>query len=183
MANVPSVAVFPGTFDPLTHGHLDIIRRGARLFDRLVIGIGHNPQKQALFTGPERQAMLEQEVADLPSVEVRCYEGLTMEFVQSLGAKIILRGIRDTIDLHAELQAANTNLLVGDVETVFLMASDQHALTSSTLIKQIVELGGSDPKRLTRLVPPAVLDRLLETLGSRKKNPADTPPNFGAPGR
>ncbi|MCG3137882.1 MAG: Phosphopantetheine adenylyltransferase [Phycisphaerae bacterium] len=160
----PRMAVFPGSFDPFTYGHLDIIRRGARLFDRLVIGVGKNPDKPALFSANERVEMIRQETADITNVEVLPFEGLTFEFVLRLNAKVILRGIRDSVDLRSELQAANTNLMVGDVETVFLLTTDQHALTSSTLIKQVVELGGADRPSLSRIVPPAVLDRLLHKL-------------------
>ncbi len=156
------VAVFPGAFDPVTNGHLDIIRRATRLFNQIIVGVGHNPEKQELFSTQERVAMLRAELADVPSIEVQAYEGLTMEFVRSVGGRVILRGIRDALDLRSELQAANANLIVGGVETIFLMTSDQHALTSSTLIKQIVELGGHRAKELTRLVPDAVYRMLLE---------------------
>lgn len=159
------IAVFPGAFDPPTLGHLDIISRCAKLFPRVVVGVGHNPEKQALFSIAERVDMLSIELDAISNVEVQPYEGLTMEFVRSIDASVIVRGIRDSVDLRSELQAANTNLLVGDVETIFLMTSDQHALTSSTLIKQIVAIGGYEPSRLTRLVPPTVLERLLKKLG------------------
>ena len=155
-----SIAVYPGAFDPFTNGHLDIIRRGSRLFDKLVVAIGRNPTKSEVFSAQERVEMIEEVVRDLPGIQVDSYEGLTMEYVRKVGATYILRGIRDTADLRDELQAANTNLMVGDVETIFLMTSDQHALTSSSLIRQVVELGGYDPQRLARLVPPSVVARL-----------------------
>ena len=166
--NEPTIAVFPGAFDPVTNGHVDLIHRAAGLFDKLIVGVGHNPEKQVLFKAEERVAMLEAELRDLPEVQVRAYGGLTMEFVRSVGARVILRGIRDAIDLRTELLAANANLIVGGVETVFLMASDQHALTSSTLIKQIVELGGHGAKELTRLVPVEVYKRLLKKFPSER---------------
>ena len=156
------VAVFPGAFDPVTNGHLDIIRRATKLFDQIIVGVGRNPEKRELFSTQERVAMLRAELEDLPSIEVQAYEGLTMEFVRSVGGRVILRGIRDALDLRSELQAANANLIVGGVETIFLMTSDQYALTSSTLIKQIVELGGHGAKELTRLVPDGVYNMLLE---------------------
>lgn len=155
-----SVAAYPGVFDPFTNGHLDIIRRGSRLFDRLVVAIGRNPMKSEVFSAQERVEMIEEVVRDIPGIEVDSYEGLTMKYVRKIGATYILRGIRDTADLRDELQAANTNLMVGDVETIFLMTSDQHALTSSSLIRQVVELGGYDPQRLARLVPPSVVAHL-----------------------
>lgn len=163
----PIVAVFPGAFDPLTNGHLDIISRAQKLFDKLIVGVGQNPEKPEVFSSEERVAMIEDELHGLPNVTVVAYEGLTMEFVRAVGARAILRGIRDSVDLRAELQAANTNLLVGDVETVFLMTSDQHALTSSTLIKQVVDLGGHGTQRLNRLVPERVLEKLLKKLPPR----------------
>ncbi len=154
------VAIFPGTFDPITHGHLDIIGRAAKLVDRLIIGIGRNPEKACLLSAEERIELIGELVRKMDNVEVEAYDGLTFEFAVAKGAQIIIRGIRDSVDLRAELQAANTNLIVGEIETVFLMTSDQHALTSSSLIKQIVELGGYDLDRLTRLVPTAVAERL-----------------------
>lgn len=158
----PRIAVFPGAFDPITNGHVDIIRRAAGLFDEVIVAVGHNPEKAELFTPQERVEMVLANVDDVNNVRVQSYDGLTIDFVRSAGAKVILRGIRDSVDLRSELQAANTNLIVGDVETVFLMATDQHALTSSSLIKQIVSLGGYEPKRLARLVPANVAEMLRE---------------------
>ncbi|HEY3244164.1 MAG TPA: pantetheine-phosphate adenylyltransferase [Phycisphaerae bacterium] len=164
-----TVAVFPGSFDPITLGHVDIIRRAARLFKRVIVAVGRNPEKTSVFTPAERVEMIQELIADIPNAAVQAYKGLTMDFVRGVGAGVILRGIRDSVDLRDELEVANTNLLVGDVETVFLMTSDQHALTSSTLIKQIVEIGGYDPQRLARLVPPTVARRLEAKLRHRGK--------------
>ena len=157
-----TTAVFPGTFDPLTYGHLDIIKRGAGLFDRLIVAVGHNPDKRELFSTEERVEMIKTEIDKFNNVEVDTFEGLTIEYVRKTGAKVILRGIRDSIDLRGELQAANTNLILGDIETVFLLTTDQHALISSTLIKQIVDLGVDDRDRLTRLVPATVISKLIK---------------------
>ncbi|NOT00608.1 MAG: pantetheine-phosphate adenylyltransferase [Phycisphaerales bacterium] len=159
-----TIAVFPGTFDPVTIGHVDLIRRAAAIFPRVIVGVGENPTKTQMFSPEERVGMIRELLHDLPNVIVRSYTGLTMQFVKEVNGKVILRGIRDTVDLRDELQFANANLIVGDVETVFLMATDQHALTSSTLIKQIVELGGAHIERLSHLVPPAVLNRLKSRL-------------------
>ncbi|MFH0983139.1 MAG: pantetheine-phosphate adenylyltransferase [Planctomycetota bacterium] len=159
------LAVFPGTFDPVTLGHLDIIRRGAKIFGRVIIAVGCNPEKIEWFPPAERVEVIRWLTRDLANVSVESYDGLTMDYVRRVGAKVILRGIRDSDDLRTELQVANTNLIVGEVETVFLMTSDQHALTSSTLIKQIVEIGGYDRTRLARLVPEEVIDRLEKHLG------------------
>ncbi len=145
-------------------GHLDIIRRAAKLFSRMIVGVGINPEKEAMFAPHERVEMLEELVSDLSNVDVRSYLGLTMDFVREMNGQVIVRGIRDSVDLRDEIQFANVNLMVGDVETVFLMTTDQNALTSSSLIKQVVELGGADFSRLTDLVPPAVVSRLRERL-------------------
>lgn len=165
--NRHTIAVLPGTFDPVTLGHMDLIRRASRLFTRVIIGVGQNPEKSVMFTPQERVVMIRELLADLDNISVDSYSGLTMEFVRKVGAHVILRGIRDGSDLRDELQFANTNLIVGDIETVFLMTSEQNAMTSSTLIKQIVELGGANTERLANLVPAAVLDRLREKIGRK----------------
>jgi pantetheine-phosphate adenylyltransferase len=157
-------AVFPGVFDPITNGHMDIIERARSLVDELIVAIGHNPTKEALFTADERTEMIRELVGNHDNVKVQAYQGLTAEFVQQAKARVIIRGIRDNVDLHYELQQANVNLAIGGVETIFLMTRDQFALTSSTYIKQIVELGCLDPQRLSRLVPPLVAERLQQKL-------------------
>jgi pantetheine-phosphate adenylyltransferase len=156
------IAVFPGAFDPITQGHVDIIQRGRTFVDELIVAVGHNPEKHPLFTAEERVQMIEELLAGMEGVRVQAYEGLTADFVLMVNARLIIRGIRDNVDLHYELQQANVNLAVGNVETIFLMTRDQFALTSSTYIKQIVEMGCHDVKRLSRLVPPSVAERLRE---------------------
>ncbi|MHC4697026.1 MAG: pantetheine-phosphate adenylyltransferase [Planctomycetota bacterium] len=162
------LAIFPGMFDPVSHGHLDIIRRGAKLYKKLIIAVGENPLKTPVFTQEERREMLLKHTGELENVEVATYSGLTIEFARSVNAGVILRGIRDNVDLHAELEIATTNLIVGDIETVFLMTSGQHVLTSSTLIRQIVEIGQYDSEHLARLVPVDVAKRLEERLRRAK---------------
>jgi len=163
-ATATSPAIFPGMFDPVTLGHLDIIQRASRLYDRLIVAVGDNPLKKEVFTSAERKQMVLEHTADLPNVEVQTYTGLTVEYARSVGARVILRGIRDNVDLHAELEIATMNLIIGGIETVFLMTSGQHMLTSSTLIKQIVEIGRYDHNHLARLVPLDVAHRLEERL-------------------
>lgn len=160
----PIRAVFPGTFDPITHGHLDIIKRAVFLADELIIAVGHNPEKQALFSPEERVEMVRELTGDLKRVRVEAYQGLTGEFVKQVKADLIIRGIRDNVDLHYELQQANINLAIANIETAFLLTRDQFALTSSTYIKQIVELGYRDLDNLARIVPLPVAQRLLDKL-------------------
>jgi len=156
----PVVAVFSGVFDPITEGHLDLIRRGAQIFDKLVVAVGTNPEKRELFTKSERVELIRQLVADVPNVEVQSYAGLTIDFVHQVGGTVVLKGIRDTVDLRYELQQANTNRLAGGVETLFLLTGDRYALTSSSLIKQIAAMGGD----VSSLVPPVVVEKLAEKL-------------------
>ncbi len=157
----PKRALFPGQFDPLTNGHIDLIRRGAPLFDELVVGVGVNPEKSELFNQQERFEIVREVIGDMPDVRVELYHGLTADFVRSVGAVCLLRGIRDITDLRYEFQSALANRTVGGVETLFLMTGDQYALTSSSLIRQVVVLGG-DVEALRPLIPPLVVERLRE---------------------
>ncbi len=157
-------AVYPGSFDPVTHGHLDVIRRASTLFNELIIGIGRNPGKDMMFTPQERLEMLEPLLAEWPHVRAEAYDGLTFDFVRQHNARVIVRGIRDTTDLSNELMQANLNLTIGQVDTVFLLTRDQHVLTSSTYIKQIYEMGGGDLERIERLVPRIVAEALARKL-------------------
>lgn len=157
----PRRAVFPGQLDPITNGHLDIIRRGAKLFDEIIVAVGVNPEKKELFTLEERVAMIRELLGDLSNVRVESFTGLTADFVKSSGATAILRGIRDVSDLRYEFQLALANRAVGGVETVFIMTGDQYALTSSSLIRQVITLGG-DAKQLAPVVPPNVVRKLEE---------------------
>ena len=157
--HVRRIAVFPGQFDPITNGHLDVIRRGVALFDEVVVAVGINPDKRELFPLEERLAMISELLEDVPGARAAKYEGLTVDFVRSVGATAILRGIRDVSDLRYEFQLAMANRAVGGVETVFIMTGDQYALTSSSLIRQIVALG-ADLAKLQKLVPAPVFHRL-----------------------
>lgn len=158
---VRRVGVFPGQFDPITNGHLDVIRRGLSLFDELVVAVGINPEKRELFTLDERVRMIKSLTRDLEGVHVEKYEGLTVDFVRQVKATAILRGIRDVSDLRYEFQLALANRAVGGVETVFIMTGDQYALTSSSLIRQVVALGG-DISKLEAILPPIVVQKLRE---------------------
>src|SRR5688572_23056337 len=155
------IGVFPGQFDPITNGHLDVIRRGVRLFDELIVAVGINPEKRELFTLEERVGMIRSLLKGEPGIRVEQYTGLTVDFVRQAKATAILRGIRDVSDLRYEFQLALANRAVGGVETVFIMAGDQYALTSSSLIRQVVALGG-DVRQLRPILPEIVIDRLRE---------------------
>ncbi len=163
------VAIYPGTFDPITNGHLDIIRRAARLVDRLVIGVSTNAGKGPLFDVTERVAMVAAEVAalDLPknngTVEVKAFDNLLMHFAQSVGAGLILRGLRAVSDFEYEFQMAGMNArLNADIETVFLMASDRHQFISSRFVKEIGRLGGDITGFVSARVAKILADRFAE---------------------
>jgi pantetheine-phosphate adenylyltransferase len=150
------LGLFPGSFDPITNGHLDVIRRGCLLFDELVIGVGDNPEKTSMLSAADRAEIIRQVVADLPAVRVEIYRGLTGDLARRLGATAILRGLRNTSDLHFEFQLALTNRMTAGVETVFVIPAGEHAFTSSSLIRQIATLGGD----VSAMVPAAVLPYL-----------------------
>ncbi len=153
-------AVFTGTFDPLTLGHLDVIRRGRLLFDRLVVGIGINPNKGSLFTIEERVALARQVVAPFDNVDVEAFDGLAVQFVRRIGARIILRGVRTLSDMEYEFSMTLTNnRLDPEVETVFLMADGEYSHVSSSLIKQVAQFGGSES--LHRFVPDELVGPIL----------------------
>jgi len=164
MIGLANLAVFPGTFDPVTNGHLDIIERASKLYDRLIVAVGENPLKKSVFTPDERKQMMIDHTRGWSGIEVQIFTGLTVEYARAVGARVIVRGIRDNVDLHAELEIATTNLIIGGIETVFLMTSGQHMLTSSTLIKQIVEIGRYDHDHLAKLVPLDVAKQLERRL-------------------
>jgi pantetheine-phosphate adenylyltransferase len=146
------VAVYTGSFDPITLGHLNVIERASRLVDRLIVGIGINLEKQSLFTPDERVALVRQVTERLGNVDVRTFSGLAVRFVRDCGARVIVRGIRSLTDMEAEftMTLANRKLDPG-IETVFLMADDEFSHVSSSLIQQIPPLAGDE--ELSRFVP------------------------------
>lgn len=153
------IGLFPGTFDPITNGHLDVIARGHRLFDELIIAVGHNPAKRNLFTPEERVSMIGDLVREHGEhVRVESYDGLTVDYAKSVGATVILRGLRNVTDLNYEFQLALTNRAVADIETVFVMSGEAFGFTSSTLIRQIAS--GGDIDRLHRLLPATIIEAM-----------------------
>jgi pantetheine-phosphate adenylyltransferase len=164
------IALYAGSFDPITYGHLDVLNRARNLFDELILGLGHNPEKPALFTFEERREMAQQLVDEMVArkpegapVRVEVYTGLTVDFAKAIGASAILRGIRNITDLAAECQLAITNRQVADIETVFVVTGEAFAYTSSSLIRQVAALGGS-LDRLTSIVPRIVIERMKAKL-------------------
>lgn len=167
------LAVFPGSFDPITFGHLDVIQRGRRLFDELVVAVGRNPGKDQLLSAEERVTLTTQLVRELVTrhpddapVSVRAFSGLTVDFARSIGATILLRGVRNLSDLQYEVQQAVTNREVAGLETAFVVAGQSFAYTSSSLIKQITAMG-NDLSSLSSMVPPAVIELLRRKKSER----------------
>ncbi|TVQ63098.1 MAG: pantetheine-phosphate adenylyltransferase [Phycisphaerales bacterium] len=168
------VAIYPGSFDPMTYGHLDVVRRGRRLFDRLIVAVGRHPGKTSLFTIEERVDLARTLVGevvgkepDAAPVEVVAYAGLTVDIAKEVGATVILRGIRNLSDLQYEVQQAVTNREVAGLETAFVVAGQSFAYTSSSLIKQITAMG-SDLGVLAPMCPPLVIERLRK---KKRENP------------
>lgn len=153
------LAIYPGSFDPITNGHLDLIGRSARLVDRLVVSILHNPKKTPLFSVGERLSMLREAVKPWGNVEVDSFEGLLVDYAASRGANLIIRGIRAISDYDHEWQMALMNRrLCPDIETMFLMAGEAHSFISSHLVKEVLRLGG----KVSDLVPPVVEEHLKQ---------------------
>ena len=160
----PVVAIYPGSFDPITNGHLDLVERGAKLFGRMVVAVLQNEAKQPLFSAAERVAMLREVLAGIENVEVDCFEGLLVNYAARRGASVILRGIRAVSDYEYELQMALMNRrLRPEIETVFMMANEAYSFISSRLVKQVFSLGGN----IAGLVPPYVEARLNTRLTKR----------------
>jgi pantetheine-phosphate adenylyltransferase len=159
-------AVYNGVFDPIHLGHLDVIQRGSRLYDRLIVGVGINPEKQPFFTIEERATLVRSVVAPLPNVEVRTFTGLAVQFVREVGARVMLRGLRTLSDMESEFMMSLTNLnLDREIETVFLMAKEQYSHVSSTLIRQIATFHGD----LALFVPPEVKAALEKRVRERQQ--------------
>jgi pantetheine-phosphate adenylyltransferase len=151
-------AIFPGSFDPITNGHLDVINRGMKLFDELIVAVGRSPLKDQLFTPEQRVEMIAELVKDMPGVSVEGFDGLTVEYARQKKANVILRGLRSLTDVNYEFELAMTNRSVTGIETIFVMTTEQYGFISSTLVRQVASLGGD----ISNLVPENVYRRLRE---------------------
>jgi pantetheine-phosphate adenylyltransferase len=160
----PRIAVYPGSFDPVTYAHLDIAARASRLFDRVVMGVFDRPKKNLLFTTDERMALLREAIAGMPRVEATTYSGLTVDFARSVGAIALVRGLRTVSDFEVEYNMSQLNqTLDADVEVVVLMASRRYAHISSSAVREIAGLG-RDP---VEFVPPHIVEALRQKYAQR----------------
>lgn len=153
-------AIFPGSFDPITNGHLDVIKRGVKMFDELIVAVGQSPVKEELFSQAERVKMIEELVADMPEVTVESYECLTVHFAIEKKCDVMLRGLRNLTDVQYEFQLAMTNRSVAGVETVFVMTSEEFGFVNSTMVRQVALLGGD----VSKLIPASVYRYLKKHL-------------------
>lgn len=159
-----TTAVYPGSFDPATNGHLDVIERASKLFDRVIVGVLHNSAKSPLFSVEERVNILKEATAGLDNVEIISFSGLSVEFARQCGAKVIIRGLRAITDFEYELQMAQTNrVLAPDVDTMFLTTSLEFAYLSSTTVKEVAAFGGD----ISKFVPEFIREKIDQKMKNR----------------
>jgi pantetheine-phosphate adenylyltransferase len=159
-------AIYPGSFDPFTNGHLDVVERAARLFDRVIVAVAKNDGKHPLFTLEERQAMVEQSIGQIPNVEADAFDGLLVDYVSQCSAQAVLRGLRAISDFEFEFQMALMNRKLNEnFETIFMMPKDTYTFLSSRIVKEIARLGGD----VSPFVPPHVQAALAARLAAAKK--------------
>jgi pantetheine-phosphate adenylyltransferase len=160
------IAVYPGSFDPITLGHLNVMERASRLFEHLIVGVGINMEKSTLFDPQQRECLIREATGHLPNIEIRTFSGLAVEFVKACGARIMVRGVRPITDIQAELTMMMANRrLAPDVETLFMIADGELAHVSSSLIKQIAPLAGDE--ELARFLPRNVVKAVRAKLGGK----------------
>lgn len=153
------IAVYPGTFDPITNGHLDIIKRASKLFDKVVVGVLRNSQKSPLFSTDERVNILKEVTKDMPEVEILAFDGMTVNFVRECGANVIIRGLRAITDFEYELQMAQTNRVIApDIDTMLMVTNLEYAYLSSTIVKELASYG----EDIERFVPPYAAKKIRE---------------------
>jgi pantetheine-phosphate adenylyltransferase len=161
------IAIYPGSFDPITNGHVDILRRSLRLFDRVVVALAENVRKQPLFSLQERTEMIRRSIDDDSRVEVDAFQGLLVDYARRRGARVVIRGLRAIADFEYEFQFAHMNRhLAADVETVFLMTSDDSFYVSSSLVKEVAAMGGD----ISKVAPPAVVEALAKKFQNNKQD-------------
>ena len=159
------IAVYPGSFDPVTNGHVDIILRSSKIVDRLIVGVLNNSAKKSLFSVEERVSMLKELTKDLPNVEVTSFDGLLVDYMREIDASIIVRGLRAVTDFEYELQIAQTNHIENtDIETIFLTTNLQYSYLSSTIVKEFASYGGD----ISKFVPEQFVDRIYEKYNIKK---------------
>lgn len=158
-------AMYPGTFDPITNGHHELVRRAARLFDRVVVAVAASPHKAPVFNLEERIGLARQVLADIPNVSVDGYQGLTVEYARNHGLKVVIRGLRAVSDFEYEFQLATMNRhLLDDVETIFMTPAEQYTFISATFVREVAALGGD----VSGLVHPIVVAALKKKYGNGK---------------
>ena len=158
-------AIYPGSFDPVTNGHVDIILRSSKIVDKLIVGILNNSAKKSLFSVEERVSMLKELTKDLPNVEVTSFDGLLVDYMREIDASIIVRGLRAVTDFEYELQIAQTNHIENtDIETIFLTTNLQYSYLSSTIVKEFASYGGD----ISKFVPEQFVDRIYEKYNIKK---------------
>lgn len=158
-------AIYPGSFDPVTNGHVDIILRSSKIVDRLIVGVLNNSAKKSLFSVEERVSMLKELTKDLPNVEVTSFDGLLVDYMREIDASIIVRGLRAVTDFEYELQIAQTNHIENtDIETIFLTTNLQYSYLSSTIVKEFASYGGD----ISKFVPEQFVDRIYEKYNIKK---------------
>ena len=152
-----TTAIYPGSFDPVTNGHIDILKSGAEIFDRIIIAVSYNSQKQAFLPVDVRKKLIEESIKDIKNVEVESFEGLTVEFAKRKGASVLLRGLRTSFDFEYEMQLSQTNqTLYSDIKTVFLITKPEYSFISSSSVREILINKGD----ISGFVPPAVCEYL-----------------------
>ena len=160
------VAVYPGSVDPANYGHLDVIKRASVSFDKIIVGVLHNSAKSPLFSVEERVNILEKATKDIPNVEVKPFEGLSVNFARENHAQVIIRGLRAVTDFEYELQMAQTNrVLAQDIDTVFMTTSLEYAYLSSTIMKEVASFGGD----LSKFAPPEIIEAVKQKMPKDKQ--------------
>lgn len=153
------IAVYPGSFDPVTNGHVDVIERASKLFDKIIVGVGENPEKKSLFSKDERVGMINEATSHIKNIEVEAFDGLLLDYVKEKNSKIIVRGLRVISDFEVEFQRALLNRKVdGDIETIFIMTKEDYVFLNSSVIKELAMFKGS----VKDLVPEVVVKKLEE---------------------